>query len=64
VLHNDLKSFRQHNLLRHRVRELGEELVEATIKAELARHAIDGGEIGKGGPTSTGPSRTLAAPTI
>jgi hypothetical protein len=47
VLHNDLRSFRQHDMLRHRVREYGEELVEVTIKAELARHAIDGGEIGK-----------------
>jgi hypothetical protein len=47
VLHNDLQSCRQHDVLRHRVREYGEELVEVTIKAELARHAIDGGEIGK-----------------
>ena len=47
VLHNDLKSVRQHKLLGDRVREYGEELVEATIKAELARHAVDGGEIGK-----------------
>jgi hypothetical protein len=47
VLHNDLNSFRQHDLLRHRVREYGEDLVDETIKAELARHAIDGGEIGK-----------------